>query len=283
VSWWCSATREPWTWAFRAYPGIWITMLSLIGAYVWAWHRHRRRGLPVSPDDRRKRLWFGLGMALLWLATDWPLGVLGAGYLATAHMVQYMLYTLVAAPLLLLGIPEWMVRPAVERFQLEGVLRRLARPVVAGVGYNLVLLATHAPFTVDTFRTSQVGSMALDVVWLLSGLLLWTPLVSPLQELRHPSPAVRCVYLFLAAGAIAMVPGGMLTFADFPLYRTYELAPRVYGLSASDDQQMAGILMKIGNIPIVWTVIFVIFARWATREWRPASSASKVPTPASER
>ena len=44
--------------------------------------------------------------------------------------------------------------------------------------------------------------MALDVVWLLSGLVLWTPLISPLTELRHPSPAVRCIYLFLAAGAI---------------------------------------------------------------------------------
>ncbi|WP_334142275.1 cytochrome c oxidase assembly protein [Rhabdothermincola sp.] len=277
MSWWCSATREPWSWAFRAYPGIWVAMLTLIAGYAWSWHRHHRGGRPIAPGDRRKRWWFALGMAVLWLATDWPLGTLGAGYLATAHMVQYMLYTLVAAPLLLLGIPDWMVRPAVERFRLGPALRFLARPVVAGISYNLVLIATHAPFTVDTFRSSQLGSMLLDLTWLLSGLLLWTPLASPLRELRHPSPAVQCVYLFLAAGAIAMVPGGMLTFADFPLYRTYELAPRVYGLSASDDQQMAGILMKIGNIPIVWTVIFVIFVRWAMRDGgatRPAAMAT---------
>ncbi len=280
MSWWCSATREPWSWGFRAYPGIWLAMGVLIGAYAWAWHRYHRGGLDVSAGDRRKRVWFALGVAVLWLATDWPLGVLGAGYLATAHMLQYMLYTLVAAPLLLLGTPTWMARSIVDKLHLEGALRILARPVVAGVGYNLVLIATHAPFTVDTFRTSEVGSMVLDIVWVLSGLLLWLPLISPLSELRHPSPAVRCVYLFLAAGAIAMVPGGMLTFADFPLYRTYELAPRFYDIAAGDDQQMAGILMKIGNIPIIWTVMFVIFVRWATES---ADSNRKAPAPTTDR
>ena len=186
---------------------------------------------------------------ILWGATDWPVGALGAGYLASVHMSQYLLYTLAAAPLLMLGTPAWMVRPIVVRLQIHGALRVLARPLVAGVGFNVILVATHAPWTVDTFRSNQLGSMVLDVVWLLSGFLLWTPLINPLPELRHPSPAVRCIYLFLAAGAIAMLPGGILTFATFPLYRTYELAPRVWGLSADDDQQMAGILMKIGNIP----------------------------------
>jgi cytochrome c oxidase assembly factor CtaG len=280
VSWWCSATREPWSWGFRAYPGIWLAMGVLIGAYAWAWHRYHRGGLDVSAGDRRKRIWFALGVVVLWLATDWPLGVLGAGYLATAHMLQYMLYTLVAAPLIMLGTPAWMARSIVDKLRLDGVLRVLAKPVIAGVGYNLVLIATHAPFTVDTFRTSEFGSMALDVVWLLSGLLLWLPLISPLPELRHPSPAVRCVYLFLAAGAIAMVPGGMLTFADFPLYRTYELAPRFYGIAANDDQQTAGILMKIGNIPIIWTVMFVIFVRWAAES---ADSNRKAPAPTTDR
>lgn len=266
MSWWCSAIQEPWSWSIRFYPGIWLTMALLGGGYAWAWHRHRAIGAAITDADRRARRWFVIGLALLWLATDWPLGTLGAGYLATAHMLQYLLYTLAVAPLLLLGLPEWMVRPLVERFALNGVLRTMARPVVAGVAFNLILIATHAPYTVDTFRSSQIGSMVLDLVWVLSGLILWTPLISPLRELRHPSPAVRCIYLFLAAGAIAMVPGGVLTFASFPLYRTYELAPRVYGISAGDDQQAAGILMKIGNIPIIWTVMFVIFVRWAVEE-----------------
>jgi putative membrane protein len=261
VTWWCTASKEPWSWSFRAYPGIWLLMGAMLAGYVWLW----RRGRPaeLSAVERRKPLWFGLGFAVLWGATDWPLGTLGAGYLASAHMAQYMLYTLVAAPLLLLGTPEWVARPVVERLHLEGALRVLARPVVAAVAFNVVLVATHAPWTVDTFRSSELGSFALDMMWLASGLLLWTPLVSPLRELVHPSPAVRCIYLFLASGAVPMVPGGILTFAEFPLYATYELAPRVAGISADADQQTAGIIMKIGSLPIVWGVIFVTFVKWA--------------------
>jgi cytochrome c oxidase assembly factor CtaG len=265
MTWWCSATRQVWTWTPRAYPGIWLAMALLVGVYVVATVRHARHH-EITRHERRKWLWFGLGVAILWGATDWPVGALGAGYLASVHMSQYLLYTLAAAPLLMLGTPAWMVRPVVVRLKIHGALRVLARPLVAGVGFNLILIATHAPWTVDTFRSNQLGSMVLDVVWLLSGFLLWTPLINPLPELRHPSPAVRCIYLFLAAGAIAMLPGGILTFATFPLYRTYELAPRVWGLSAEDDQQMAGILMKIGNIPIVWAVIFVTFVKWAADE-----------------
>jgi putative membrane protein len=273
VNWWCAATREPWSWSFRAYPGIWLTIGALVLAYVVSWRGHHAAA-PVTADDRRKRLWFVLGVVVLWLATDWPLGALGAGYLAFAHMLQFMLYTLVAAPLLLLGTPEWMMRPLVERLRLRGFLRYASKPIVAGVAFNVLLVATHAPWTVDTFRSDQVGSMVLDIVWVLSGLLLWLPIISPLPELRHPSVPVKCVYLFLASGALPMMPGGILTFAEFPLYATYELAPRVWGIDATTDQQGAGILMKIGNLPVVWTVIFVMFGRWALRE----RDANVVPT-----
>ena len=53
-------------------------------------------------------LWFALGMAGLWAASDWPLGTLGAGYLLSVHTVLYIIYTMVAAPLLVLGLPPWM-------------------------------------------------------------------------------------------------------------------------------------------------------------------------------
>lgn len=262
MTWWCSTTKDAWTWAFQAYPGIWLAVALFVGTYVTLAVRHvRRHG--TGPGDRRKFVWFGLGATVLWLATDWPLGALGASYLAVAHMVQYMLYTLVAAPLIMLGIPEWMARPFLARLRLTRLTRALSKPLIAGVFFNVILVATHAPFTVDALRVNQFGSMTLDVLWLFSGLVLWLPLVSPLPELRTSSPAAKCIYLFLASGAIPMLPGGMLTFADFPLYGIYELAPRVGGLSASSDQQAAGILMKIGNIPVVWITIFVIFVRWA--------------------
>ena len=48
-----------------------------------------------------------------------------------------------------------------------------------------------------------------------------------------------------------------------PIYRTYELAPRVITKwSAVEDQQFAGVIMKLGATPIVWATILALFIRW---------------------
>jgi cytochrome c oxidase assembly factor CtaG len=70
-----------------------------------------------------------------------------------------------------------------------------------------------------------------------------------------------------------MIPGGFMAFAPHPLYSTYELAPRV-GIPALEDQQLAGVLMKIGNIPVIWAVMGVIWFRWYESD-RRASAARR--------
>lgn len=273
MTWWCAASTEPWSWSPRAYPGIWAFMALLLVGYMLAW-----RVAPASSGtDRNKRWAFLGGWALLWLSTDWPLGTLGAGYLATAHMTQYILYTMAAAPLLVLGTPEWMLRRALSRLRAYRLVSLLARPLVAGVLFNVVLMVTHAPFTVDNLRTNQFGSFALDVAWLASGLLLWLPVCGPLAELK-PSLPVRGVYLFLAAGLVPMVPGGFLTFSSTPLYAIYELAPRVQNFDALEDQQAAGAIMKIGNLPLLWPVLAGLFIRWANEDRATPAKVPAAPT-----
>lgn len=262
MTWWCVTITEQWSWSFRAYPGIWLSVLLLLTPYLVA--MYRRTG--ANPDRGRRVGFFVAGVAVYWIATDWPLGTLGAGYLASAHMLQYLLYCLGAAPLLLLGIPEWMARRIVERLRIYRLVRTLARPLIAGLIFNGVLLLTHAPMTVDTFRSSQFGSFALDVAWLLSGLLFWMPIISPMRELRPDSYGVRMVYLFLAGQVIPMLPGGFLTFSDFPLYSTYELAPRIGGFDASHDQALAGALMKLGGLPVIWGTLLWLMIRWSKVE-----------------
>src|SRR5680860_1492146 len=97
IVWWCTALFEPWTWQWVPYPGIWAAAIGPTVFYLLAIRRH------AGAIDRRKTAQFLAGMFVFWIASDWPLGTLGAGYLASAHMTQFLLYTLVAAPLLLLG------------------------------------------------------------------------------------------------------------------------------------------------------------------------------------
>lgn len=273
MRWWCSAVNTPWSWVPRPYLGVWLLVVGMLAAYAGGVRRHLRE-VPSDDDGRHRRraMWFSLGVAMLWLASDWPVGALGAGYLASIHMLQYMLYTLGAAPLLMLGTPEWMARALLARLRLSTPYLLLSRPVVAGVVFNVVLVATHAPVTVDTLRATQLGSFLLDMVWLLSGLVLWTPVISPLPEARGRTAAARIVYLFLACAVIPMIPGGFIAFSPEPLYATYELAPRALGLDALDDQQLAGVIMKIGNLPVVWATMAVIWFRWYQREQQGAEA-----------
>lgn len=270
MTWWCVTVTETWTWSFRAYPGIWLSVLALVVPYLVA--MYRRTG--ANPGRGRRVAFFLAGVAVYWIATDWPLGTLGAGYLASVHMVQYLLYSLGAAPLILLGIPEWMARRILGRLRLYRAVRLMSRPLAAGLVFNAVLVVTHAPLTVDTLRSSQFGSFGLDLMWLLAGLLFWMPVISPMPELRPSSYGTRMVYLFLAGQVIPMIPGGFLTFSEFPLYQTYELAPRIGGFSAGHDQALAGALMKVGGVPVVWGTMFALMIRWARSEGHMADTRS---------
>ncbi len=258
---WCATIDEPWTWQFKAYPGIWAVVLLLSLPYLIAVKRRRDRGIEAPDQARRTRFYFG-GVLAFWLATDWPLGLLGASYLASAHMAQFMIYTLVAAPLMLLGLPEWMARQVLGKLRIYRLVTRVSKPLFAGLMFNGLLLFTHAPWTVDVLRSSQWGSFVMDMVWLAMGFLLWAPIISPLPEMTSAAPPVKVGYIFLAAGVVPMVPAGFLTFAPFPLYSTYELAPRFYGLAATTDQQIAGLIMKIGGIPVVWGTMLALMIIW---------------------
>lgn len=254
---WCSATEAPWSWAWQAYPGVWLMSLGL-GAWYFVSVGDRTRQI-----DRRKAAFFCFGVAAFWVASDWPLGLLGAGYLASAHMAQFMLYTLAAAPLMLAGMPEWLTRHLASKLRAYRLLRRLSRPVTAGVLFNAVLVATHAPWVTDTLRVNQLGSFVMDLVWLAAGLLVWMPVLSPMTELRMKSRPGTMVYLFASMGVVPAIPAGFLTFATFPLYSTFEIAPRVHGISAIADQQAAGFIMKLAGIPVVWGMIVATMLRWA--------------------
>ncbi len=254
---------------------MWLLCIAIIAWYARSWKRHRAEHPSLDRDGFQMRCFAG-GIAILWIASDWPLGTLGGGYLASVHMLQYMLYTFGAAPLLILGTPEWMAESVLGRLRLRSLWCTLSKPLVAVAVSNVLLIVTHSPYGVDLFRSSQVGSFAMDMIWLLAGLILWAPVINPIPSARTESAPIRILYLFLAVAFVPMIPGAFITFSTTPLYSTYELAPRV-GLTPLDDQQLAGVVMKIGSIPVIWTVMGVIWFRWYQKDSaRPAHRAAPV-------
>ncbi len=254
MTWWCSATGELWRWSWRAYPGVWL----LVGALCfWYWRARRQTGEPgVSP-------WFLTGVLCLWAALDWPIGALGAGYLVSVHTISYILLALVAPPCLILGIPARTQEAAWRSRRWSGVLLLAQRPWFALTVFNVVLFATHIPQVVDTLMASQLGAFSVDLAWFGGGLALWWPVMARPPGRAPMRRPLKMAYLF-ASTLPPIIPSAFLTFAAYPMYATYELAPRVYPiLTAQQDQQIAGLLMKlVGDLP-VWFAFGVIFFRWA--------------------
>jgi len=263
MTWWCAARDVAWTWTWQAYPGVWLFVLGIaLGFYLVVRRLAPRHAPPTRPSLRgAEAAWFTAGLAVLWVASDWPVGALGAGYLLTVHTAQWILYTLVVPPLLLLGVPAWLPLAARPDSRTGRLLRVLARPIVALLITDAILLATHLPPVVDGFRRTQFGSFTVDVAWLIGGLVMWWPVLAPNPTISRVSYPWKIGYLFLST-LVPIVPAAFMTYADFPLYSLYELAPRVNGIAAITDQQAAGLIMKAVADPIIWLAMAVVFFRW---------------------
>ena len=254
MTWWCSATGQPWTWAWKAYPGVWLFVALLAVMYA----RGIRRAAEPRPSDA---LFYFAGLLTVWVALDWPIGPLGTGYLISFHTVSSILLSLIAPPLLLAGIPSQVILRAAQAPRAGRLLRILAQPLIALALFNAILIGTHIPDVVDGLMRSQLGAFAIDLAWFLGGIVLWWAIMAPPSVCRLNRP-MKMGYLF-AATLPPILPAAFLTFADYPLYAVYELAPRAFDLPAHSDQQIAGLTMKIiGDLPL-WFAFGVIFFRWA--------------------
>lgn len=275
MTWWCAASDAAWQWRWQWYPGVWIAVGLLVAGYLRLW-----RAAGPGGTSRRERTWLLFGVAALWAAIDWPIGALGAGYLSWVHTVQYLLISLIAAPLLLLAIPAPVLAAWCAGGRLAGALRTLAHPLAGLLLFNLALGVTHLPAVVDSLMRTQGGNFLVDLAWLLGGMALWWPVIAPAPAVRL-SPPLQVGYLFVST-IPPTVPAAFLTFAKYPLYALYELAPRVPGLeiAARTDHQLSGLIMKVIGDPILWLAMAIIFFRWARSERAglPAVPAPSTPT-----
>jgi putative membrane protein len=258
MTWWCSASSAPWAWVWRPYPGVWLFVALVVGLY-WRFGRPR-----AEPAGGRPALAFLVGVAILWLALDWPVGALG-GYLAAAHAGQFILLGLAAPPFLLVGLRARLAELARASGRARATLRVLAHPLTGLAGFNAILFASHVPGAVDLLMGSQLGSFGIDLAWIAAGLLLWFPAFGPAETMRV-SPPLMMGYLFLQT-IPSTVPAAFLIFSQFPLFKLYELAPRVSDLlTPAYDHQVAGLLMKTVGDPVIWIGMAVVFFRWANAE-----------------
>jgi putative membrane protein len=244
-------------------------IVILGGAYVLGVRTLGPRCAPIPerPVSRFEAGCFAAGLISLWLVLSWPLHDLAEGYLFSAHMVQHLVIMFLAAPLLLLGIPGWLMRAVIGHGRLFDVVRAVTRPFPAFVIGNATLILLHVPPIIEAQENSVIVHGLMHQAMLVAGLIMWMPVLSPMPELPRLIRPLQLLYLFLHS-VLPTVPGAFITFSDSPLYDHYKTTPRLWGISPIDDQQLAGLMMKIGLGLSLWTMITVLFCVWQGDEER---------------
>jgi cytochrome c oxidase assembly factor CtaG len=277
VSWWCSGgSGQPWEWRYTPFVGVWLLVGTLAALYVLA-HRIEVGGR-THALDRRRTTYLVLGLLTLAVSSEWPLGQLGAGYSATVAMLRVILYSMVAAPLLLSSIPPWLLRHLIRPKPVFVVAKALTRWPVAFLVFNATVVIVNTPLAVDTLKITQLGSFTLDIALLLASLVLWYPVFGQLEELPRLGDPARAAYV-LAQSIVPTGPASFLTFSRFPLFRVYELAPPFFaGFDPLSDQQVAGIMMKVVAGFGLIAYAAVLFFNWVRdeRDDTTAVSSSEV-------
>lgn len=268
MSWWPAASGDEWSWSWQAFPAVWFLVGLIAVSYVAALRGPgRRRTLLGEPAaTRRQQLWFALGVVALWLALDWPLGALGNGYSLTARIVQHLVIGFVAAPLLLLGLPEWMGAALVRSPRVRAVMNQLLRPWVASLLFDGAFLLSIVPSVVDGWQPSLFGSFVLTAFWLISGLLVWWPLIAPAGGYQRLNYMLVAPYLFTQF-LLPKVPATFYLFSGESYYEVYRDAPRVWpDFSSALDQQVAGGVIWLAGGALVVTAIYMMMLRWQRDE-----------------
>ena len=262
-------------WQYQPHPEVWVLVLGIVGLGFYA---TRVIGPKVVTEDTldangdqmeivtvRQRRFFAAAVVTLAIAADWPMHDIAERYLYSVHMLQHLLISFFIPILFLQATPEWLARLILGGGDQERTwIGKLAKPVVAGIIFNFLAALTHWNGIVQASFDSGPFHYGIHLLIFSSALMMWLPVMGPLPELRLSIPG-QVVYLFLMS-IIPTIPAGWLTFADNPVYPAYDTVERLWNISAVNDQQMAGFIMKILGGFFLWVMIGIKFFGYANKE-----------------
>jgi cytochrome c oxidase assembly factor CtaG len=237
-----------------------IGVAAIGGSYVARWRRVRRSPGPRRPADAP--VWrlccFAGSLLSVLIALVSPLDGL-AEQLFAMHMAQHVLLLDVAPILGILGFTRVLLRPLTRALgELERRAGMLGAPAFAGVLYVAVVWAWHVPAVYDEALRQPLLHVLEHASFLLAGSLYWWHLLSPIRarmRLGGMGPVVYMSATKLFVGALGMG----LAFAPSVLYPYYAHHARVWGLSAGDDQAVAGLVMAVEQSLVMGTALVVLF------------------------
>jgi putative membrane protein len=238
-------THSPYAWQADVDTTVVIPALSLL--YLFAVGRYGA--------ERRHVVCFAIATALLAAAFWTPLHHLGLHYLLTAHLLQNVILAEWAPLFAVLGVPRGLA----EALGRHTAWRVATHPGVALPVWLANYFTWHVPAIYDAALEHQSWLIHIEhACYFATGLLVWWPLLQSVP--RALASGARAAYAF-AAFVLASPLGLLFALLPKPAYAFYVHAPRLWGLSALADQQIAGVTMATEQA----VVLFVVFLFWFRR------------------
>lgn len=248
------------SWSFS--PGVLIGAALVGGVYLRRWQAVRTSGSPRAAAEAPVwRLCCFMGSILMALvALVSPIDAL-ADQLFFMHMIQHMLLLDLVPILGILGFTKVILRPVTRSItDLERRAGVLAHPAFAVLLYVSVIYAWHIPAAYDLAVTHPLVHVLEHTSFVLAGGLYWWHLLSPIRarlRLDGLGPVAYMASTKLFVGALGMG----LAFAPTALYPYYVHHAGVWGISAIDDQGIAGLIMAIEQSLVMGIALVVLFVR----------------------
>jgi cytochrome c oxidase assembly factor CtaG/polyferredoxin len=280
-----SAILEPWSIH-------WDTIFLLVAVavvYIRGWvhlhtelpHRYGRGKLGV----------FVSGLAVIGLALESPIDAFGS-VLLQAHMIQHLLLIAIAPLLLLLGqpvlpllrgLPRWIFKDALGPFlgahELKRAGRAIVHPVFTWIGFSAAIIVWHLPRFYELALNSPAWHQVEHACFFWAAILFWWPVIGVWPGERVWPEWAMVPYL-LAAGMVNMGLSAALSFSDHVFYPTYATAPRLWGISALEDQAAAGGIMWVPGSIVMLIPAAILGVRALQKPYAgPARTAPRVLTP----
>ncbi len=260
-----------------------VAIPLLAAAFAWlAAVRHVNAAHPANPVPPARTVAFFGGLVAIAVALMSGIERYDT-VLFSVHMVQHILLTLVAPPLIALGAPITLLlrlAPADTRRRWilpvlhSRVVRALSFPVVAWLLFAGVMWATHFSAVFDRSLEDPLVHYLEHAAYLGAGLLFWWPAIGLDPTPWRMSHPVRALYVFLQMPQNTFLAVAILA-ATAPLYEHYATLARPWGPTPLADQQAAaGIMWFVGDLLFLAAILGLV-AAWMRHEERSTAISDR--------
>jgi putative membrane protein len=214
----------------------------------------RRRGRP--PPAWRVAL-FAFGIALLVIALASPIAYYGEERSFAFHMIQHVLLGDLAPLALLGGLTGPILRPLLF---VVHPLRHVFHPFGALAVWALLLYAWHLPVLYEAALHHDAVHALEHAAFFAGGIVMWAPVLETVPMPEWFGTGAKMGYVAVVRG-VETILGNVFIWANTAFYDFYSGVARPWGMSAVDDQRVAGSVMMLEGSLVTICALAWLFLR----------------------